>query len=215
MLSASILTGSTNLPFKNFDTYKSFLPFPPGREDAKYKFSFDIRDQDIAINKYEREVRRNVFNHLCVAGMEDLYSGLVLVSIIIDIERVGDYTKNMVELADSTDKILKGGKFEKDLIKVERAVEDTFIRVREVFEKGDEKKAEELLVEYKWVNKTCDEHVHSLLNEKDSKMSSGKAAALTLYFRYLKRINSHMSNIASGRIDPLDQFDFVRGGILE
>ena len=34
------------------------------RDDAKYKFSFDIRDQDIAINKYEREVRRNVLTHL-------------------------------------------------------------------------------------------------------------------------------------------------------
>ncbi|KAF5431345.1 Na+/phosphate symporter [Candidatus Methanophagaceae archaeon] len=178
------------------------------RDDAKYKFSFDIRDQDTAINKYEREVRRNVFNHLCVAGMEDLNSGLILVSIIIDIERVGDYTKNMVELAESLDKILKGGKFEKDLHKVEEAVEDTFKRVREILEEGDDKKAEDLLFEYNWVNKVCDKHVSDLLNKKENKMSSAKAVALSLYFRYLKRINSHLRNVATSVVNPFPRIGF-------
>jgi len=178
------------------------------RDNAKYKFSFDIRDQDIAINKYEREVRRNVFNHLCVAGMEDLNSGLVLVSIIIDLERVGDYTKNMVELAESIDKVLKGGKFEKDLHRVENAVEDTFKRVREILEEADDKKAEDLLIEYIWVNKICDQHVSDLLNKKDSKMSNAKAVALGLYFRYLKRINSHLRNVATSVVNPFPRIGF-------
>jgi phosphate uptake regulator len=178
------------------------------REDAKYKFSFDIRDQDISVNKYEREVRRKVFNHLCVAGMEDLNSGLVLVSIIIDIERIGDYTKNLVELAETMEKVLKGGKFEGDLVKVENAVEDTFMRVREIFEQGDDKKAADLLVEYKWVNKVCDKHVYDLINEKDKKISSGKAAALSLYFRHLKRINSHLQNVASSVANPFPRIGF-------
>jgi Na+/phosphate symporter len=178
------------------------------RDNADYKFSFDIRNQDIAINKYEREVRRNVFNHLCVSGMGDLNSGLVLVSIIIDIERVGDYTKNMVELAEIIDKILKGGKFEKDLHKVEKAVEDTFKRVREVLEEADDKKAAKLLTEYKWVNKMCDQHVSDLLNKKETKMSSTKAVALSLYFRYLKRINSHLRNVASSVVNPFPRIGF-------
>jgi Na+/phosphate symporter len=178
------------------------------RFDADYQFSFDIRNQDIAINKYEREVRRNVFNHLCVSGMEDLTSGLILVSIIIDIERIGDYTKNMVELAESINKVLKGGKFEKDLHKVEIAVEDTFKRVRELLEKADDKMAEQLLKEYKWVNKVCDMHVHDLLNKKKTKISSAKAVALSLYFRYLKRINSHLRNIASSVVNPFPRIGF-------
>ena len=51
------------------------------------------------INAYEREVRRKVFTHLAVTGERDLHAGLVLVSVVIDIERIGDYTKNIVELA--------------------------------------------------------------------------------------------------------------------
>ena len=189
-----------------FDMYKEIQTRL--RLDAEYKFSFDIYDQDIAVNKYEREVRRNVFNHLCVSGMEDLNSGLVLVSIIIDIERVGDYTKNMVELAESIDKVLKGGRFEKDLKKVEDAVEDTFKRVREILEEADDKKAEDLLIEYKWVNKLCDEHVADLLNKKEKKISSAKAVALSLYFRYLKRINSHLRNVASSVVNPFPRIGF-------
>ena len=101
-----------------------------------------------------------------------------------------------------------GGKFEKDLKKVEKAVADTFKRVREVLEEADDKKAEELLLEYKWVNKLCDEHVAHLLNKKVSKMSSARAVALSLYFRYLKRINSHLRNVASSVVNPFPRIGF-------
>lgn len=178
------------------------------REDEKHKFSFDIRNRDIAVNKYEREVRRNIFNHLCVSGMDNLNSGLVLVSIIIDIERIGDYTKNMVELAESQTSVIKGGKYDKDLKRIEKAIEDTFIRIRQIFEDADNKKAEELLLDYKWVNKTCDKHVEDYLNERDRSVSTGEAVALVLYFRYLKRINSHLRNVASSVVNPFHRIGF-------
>jgi phosphate uptake regulator len=178
------------------------------RSDKKYKFSFDIRNQDMEVNKYEREVRRNVFNHLTLAGMEDLNSGLVLVSIIIDIERIGDYTKNMVELAEFSDQVLQGGKFENEIKKVEAAVEDSFIRVRKIFEEADDKSAEALLIEYKWVNKVCDKQLKHLIAEKDAKISSGEAVALALYIRFLKRINSHLRNVASSVVNPFPRLGF-------
>ena len=69
------------------------------REMDINELEIDIHDRDIEVNKYTREVRRNVLSHLTVAGTDDLYSGLLLVSIIIDVERIGDYTKNIVEMA--------------------------------------------------------------------------------------------------------------------
>jgi len=178
------------------------------RKDKKYTFSFDIRDQDLAVNKFEREVRRRVFNHLCVSGIEDLNSGLILISIIIDLERIGDYTKNMVELSESLDSCLHGGKFNEDLTKIEKALEDTFKRVRLSFELGDEDDAGALLDEYKWVNKLCDQRTNDYLNEKDQTISSGESVALTLYFRYLKRINSHLRNVASSIVNPFHRIGF-------
>ena len=70
------------------------------RESETAELPIDVRKKDKQINKYEREVRRNVLTHLTVAGTANLVPGLVLVSIVIDVERIGDYTKNIVDLAE-------------------------------------------------------------------------------------------------------------------
>ena len=59
----------------------------------------DIYAMDRKINRFERDVRRKVMTHLAVGGKDDLGSGLILVSVVIDIERIGDYTKNIYDLA--------------------------------------------------------------------------------------------------------------------
>jgi phosphate transport system protein len=180
------------------------------RETDINKLDINIYDRDIEVNKYEREVRRNVLSHLTVAGAHDIYSGLLLVSIIIDIERVGDYTKNIVELAMNHPAKLDGGIFEADLKRIEAAVEDTFRRVRKVFETTDVEEAEKLLSDYQWVNRDCDQHVVDYIKGSDKTISTGDAVSLALYFRYLKRINSHLRNIATGVVNPFDQIGFKR-----
>jgi phosphate transport system protein len=180
------------------------------RERNDNKLAEHIYDQDIAVNKFEREVRRKVLSHLAVSGSTDLYSGLVLVSIIIDVERIGDYTKNIVEMAQNHPPKLTGGLYEDDLAKVETAVNDVFTRVREIFEVADAGKAEQLLVEYQWINKVCDQHAIDYLNERDRTISSGDAVALSLYFRFLKRINSHLRNVATSVVNPFDKIGFYR-----
>ena len=61
--------------------------------------SFDIRKADLKINEFERSVRRKVMTHLAVSGTDDLGSGLILISVVTDIERIGDYTKNIYDLS--------------------------------------------------------------------------------------------------------------------
>ena len=176
------------------------------REDKDV--DLNIRDQDLEINKYEREVRRNVFNHLVVGGKADLPSALVLVSIIVDIERIGDYTKNIVELAIDHPGKLKGGRFEKNLQRVEAAVEDNLIKTRACFETGDKKSALKLLKEYKWVNDVCDDSLIALIKEDDKDIRSGDSVALGIYFRWLKRINSHLRNITTSVVNPFDRIGY-------
>ncbi|MCW8849796.1 MAG: PhoU domain-containing protein, partial [Melioribacteraceae bacterium] len=69
------------------------------RNTDSNKIDIDINDEDIKVNKFQREVRKDVFNHLNMAGTESLSSDLVLVSIVIDLERIGDLTKNIIEVA--------------------------------------------------------------------------------------------------------------------
>ena len=174
----------------------------------KAKTSLRYTDRDAEVNRYQREVRRHVFKHLTTRGVERLPSGLVLVSIVINIERIGDYTKNMIELAMNHSRRLHGGKFETDLQRVETAVEDNFIRTKSCFESADEKTALQLLKEYEWVSRVCDDCLFRLIKEDDKNIGSGDAVSLALYFRWLKRINSHLRNISSSVVNPFDRIGF-------
>ncbi len=179
------------------------------REMDISQLDIDIYERDIEVNKYEREVRRNVLSHLTVAGAADINSGLLLVSIIIDIERVGDYTKNIVELAMNHPARLHGGMFEEDLRKIEVAVEDSFRQVRNIFEASDAKGAEKLLGDYQWVSRLCDQRVIDYIKGTDKEIPSNDAASLALYYRYLKRINAHLRNVATSVVNPFDQIGFT------
>jgi len=169
---------------------------------------FDINNEDLAVNKYQREVRKDVFNHLTLTGVDQLSSGLVLVSIVIDLERIGDFTKNIVELAVNHAARLRGGKCEEDLVKIENAVEDSFKRTIECFKNADEEIGRALLKDYKWVSKTTDQCLMDLVNEVDDTIKVGSAVSLALYFRSLKRINGHLRNITTSVVNPFHRIGF-------
>jgi len=167
-----------------------------------------IRDKDVEVNKYEREVRRDVFKHLAIGGVSDLTSGLILVSIIIDIERIGDYAKNMVELALNHPGKLKGGKFEKELLKIENDVDEQFKQTRHCFEFCDSRQGKKTMDRFFWINKACDRLVLGLVRGEEINIGHGDAVALALYIRQLKRINSHLRNIISSIVNPFDRIGF-------
>jgi phosphate transport system protein len=176
------------------------------REDTEV--NLQVKETDKKVNSYEREVRRMVFNHLAIQGTADLPSGLVLVSIIIDIERIGDYAKNMVELALDHPGKLHGGKFEEEIVRIEEALENNFVQTKKCFKEGNSAAAFELLQKFAWVNDSCDNIDMALVKEEDVSIKPGDAAALALYTRWLKRINSHLRNITTSVVNPFDRIGF-------
>jgi Na+/phosphate symporter len=190
-------------------TYKMFLSSKEVlRETEHTKVEVDLSDEDIEVNKYQREVRKDVFNHLILTEGEQLSSGLVLVSIVIDIERIGDYTKNIVEIAQNHPQRLHGGMFEDDLIRIEESVDENFRRTIDVFKHSDEEAARQLIKEFKWIPKTSDKDLMELVQARDSSISSGSSAALALYFRSLKRINGHLRNVTTSVINPFHRIGY-------
>ena len=90
------------------------------RSSDSAEIEIDIYAMDKKINEFERDVRRKVMTHLAIGGKDDIGSGLVLVSVVIDIERIGDYTKNIYDLAVNHPKKLEGGVVEDRLQKIEK-----------------------------------------------------------------------------------------------
>jgi len=178
------------------------------RETETSLAKYDINDQDSEVNKYQREVRKDVLNHLLMAGTDELVSGMVLVSIVIDIERIGDFTKNIVEIAQNHPQRLHAGEFEDELIKMENAVSDSLDRTIDCFKNSNEVAAAQLLREYKWIPKACDKKIGSLVRGEDTSLTSGGAVALAIYIRALKRIFAHSVNVATSIVNPFHRIGF-------
>ncbi len=178
------------------------------RQSDTAELSFDIEAKDIKINKFEREVRKKVLTHLAVSDVSDLNLGLILISIVIDIERIGDYTKNIAEMAQIHPGRLEGDQWEEMLQKNEKIVSDSFGKLIEAFEKSESEIARILHDELWRVKKECDACVYKLLSDESLKIKTNDAVAIALYMRYLKRVASHLMNIATSLVNPFHKLGY-------
>ncbi len=201
---------NTTLTMLEFD-YKMFLA---SSETLRLKdtaeLPFNIHQTDRKINKYEREVRRNVLTHLTIAGTQNIVPGLVLVSIVIDVERIGDYTKNIAELAMKHPARLKAGSFEKELTEIEDVIRDHFPKVLQVLAKQDKELGRSVMQRENVTAKKSDKLVSDIItqNNKSKSLSTEDAVVLALYARFLKRINGHLNNIATAIVNPFPRIGF-------
>ncbi|MCK4858179.1 MAG: hypothetical protein KAT58_09440 [candidate division Zixibacteria bacterium] len=169
----------------------------------------DIYEKDKTINKYQREVRRKVITHLTIVGSEQsLTAGLILTSIIIDVERMGDYSKNIVELAQAHPKRLEAGIFEETLVHIESEVTRKFDHAEKSFGDSDVELAQKLMAEHKPLSIECDRMIADIIQEKYKTLSPGEAVVLALYIRFLKRISSHLTNIVSSVANPFPRIGY-------
>lgn len=179
------------------------------RESDDAELSEDIRKLDKKVNKYEREVRRKVMTHCVVQGASELPSGMVLVSVVIDIERVGDYCKNILQLAQYHPQRLAVSPFEALLTEVEEEVKERFDRTIEVLRSHDVEGARQLMGTYRAeIGRACDQVVKEIVENKYADLDPGEAAALALYARYLKRISAHLTNTVTSVVNPFHRIGF-------
>ncbi len=172
------------------------------------ELKIDFRKKDLMINEYEREVRKKVLTHLSITGQMNISPGLVLTSIIIDIERIGDYTKNIVELALNHPQRLNGGDFEPELAQVEESLISIFDKLINAFKKTDVQTAREIMKRSSEITKKCDEWVCLLIRGESIPHNPSDAVCLALYIRYLKRVCAHLRNISSSIVNPFHRIGY-------
>jgi phosphate transport system protein len=178
------------------------------REHDDARIELDIYAKDQLINAYEREVRRKVLTHLALTSSQSIAAGLALVSIVIDIERIGDLAKNIVDLALNHPGKLTCGTLEEDIRKIETTVKTMFTLLIEALPNGDEGKAKEVMSEHWWIARRSDEILNVLIKRNEPDLVCNEAVATALYVRFLKRISAHLMNIASSVVNPFDRIGF-------
>lgn len=178
------------------------------RHSDTAEMELDIYEMDRRLNSFERDVRRKVMTHLSMGNTADISSGLTLVSIVIDLERIGDYSKNIHDLARSHPKRLDAGPLEADLAAVEKTALENFRRTVKAFKTGDIDEARRLMEEYK-------EDISKQVRECEEKLVAGEvelpaaeAVTVALYMRFLKRIAAHSRNLISSIVNPFDRIGY-------
>ena len=179
------------------------------RGPDKQEYPLNIYEMDKKINHFERDVRRKIMTHLTVNPQQDLSSGLVLVSVVIDIERMGDYTKNIYDLAVQYPEKLSTGQYEGTISKMEEDVRNFLNQTIDAFKNQDVELGRKLMDEYKTeISSVSNEIVNQVVASKDSELSAGQASALCLYLRYLKRISAHSRNLVSSIVNPFERIGY-------
>ena len=179
------------------------------RKSDSADIDIDIFAMDKKINEFERDVRRKIMTHLAVGSREDVGSGLVLVSVVIDIERIGDYTKNIYDLAVNHPKKLNGGSVENRLAEIEKTSFNLFKESTQAFKNQNIQKARGLMGYYKEnISTQSDAITNDIISGKISDLNTGSASAVGLYARYLKRIAAHSRNLISSIVNPFERIGY-------
>ncbi len=168
----------------------------------------DIYERDRQLNKYERSVRRKILTHFSVSPKPDINMGLVITSIVIDIERIGDYTKNIVELAVALPEPFDGGELHDEILDLERIVDAMFSDIVPALEESNVDLARKILQAHKNVSARVERGLQLLRSDQVLQGRSGKAVTAALYLRYLKRVSAHLKNVATSVLNPYHRIGF-------
>ena len=212
-----------------FDWFKRFAPdldsleemsrrFEQMLEDGRHAFDLaatallsggdpdvvrkDLFETDARINHTEIAVRRMLLVHGAVHGRQHLPELLVMMSVLKDAERIGDYAKNIFDVAVRSTEFGPEGVRE-ELIAHKDNISKILVRTRNLYHERDQEAARTLLADCDAIQDACDERVHTLLE-----VAGQNCVAGALSNRYFKRIASHAGNIATSLVMPVDKLDF-------
>lgn len=182
------------------------------REEKQNKVIKVLKKRDVEINNYQRDVRRKVLTHFVVSeDVANFSNGLILVNMVVDIERVGDYAKNILDLAISTKGTVVAENISPKLKLIEDEVLDRFDKTIEALTINDANVAKFLMKTHKkTVTKIADKLVDQVLSGELTFGDESKTASVVLYARYLKRIASHLTNITTTIVNPIDSIGYKK-----
>ena len=166
-----------------------------------------VINEDDHIDKTELEIERYcvelIRREAPMAG--DLRRIISALHIAGELERIGDYAKNLSEVVDIYPGELPDDDVVAELREIRAAVEAGFEAASKVFVESDRETALGLIRK----GKDSAQRADGLLSRiAQLNYDSGKTTALVLGARYYKRINGHLINVLSSVVMPLHKVDY-------
>jgi phosphate transport system protein len=165
----------------------------------KAKEKEDIYAIDKKLNELEINVRKKILEHLSINPSQDITPSLVLVTLVVDIERIGDYSKNLIEVSHMYPKPLKGKYIEK-IKKLEEKVQIYFEKTIKAYKEQNETEGKEITEKLSELVTESQKLLETLI--EDTSLTSKEGIIYSLLARHLKRVFSHLRNVCSGIVNP-------------
>ena len=158
------------------------------------------------VNALERVIRRSLMTHLAIPGNSaDAPYSLLLMSLVKDVERLGDYAKNLSEIVEIGPNVLPEGQELDELKTIRQQVESAYQACANVVLSSRRGEATELIQKGRETARRCDRLV-TTIGQRD--YDAATTTAFILGTRYYKRINAHVLNVLSSVVMPLDKIDY-------
>ena len=165
----------------------------------------DLDDMDDVVDEGERMVRRTVLQHLTVNPKQDLVASLILVSIVQDVERIGDFARGLAEVARLANKP-RGGPWAADLRSLAHRLRPMFEICAQAFREDNVEQARIVVSNHVKLKKDLIVYTSRVAA---SDLPADMAVTYSAAVRILRRVSAHLSNIASTVVQP---FDRIRHG---
>jgi len=163
----------------------------------------ELRSSDQRVNELQRALRQELAVHTSVHGGVDTPAVLVYLSIVKDVERLGDYAKNLVDLARD------GANFSTlpDQVEWRRLAMEVSAYIgaaATAFASRDDDASRRLVEPAVARMADFDRRVTALVRGDDA---GPQSVARALAYRYLKRVVAHLTNVLTAVVSPVDKLD--------
>jgi phosphate uptake regulator len=168
----------------------------------------ELFDTDVRVNQLQRQIRQQVVLQLSGSESSDIPHGLLLMSLVKDAERLGDYAKNLAEVHDLCQRgpgDLPAGPFQVELRRIADFVETLTADVLRIYQDDDRARAQSLSIEGKKITRACEALIGGVAG---SPLDAAIAVDLVLAARFYKRITGHLLNLLSSVLMPLHELDY-------
>ncbi|MHC4712961.1 MAG: PhoU domain-containing protein [Planctomycetota bacterium] len=165
----------------------------------------EVRRRDKEINRTQRLIRRQVVEHLTVEAGVDVPACLILMSIVKDAERLGDYMGYLFKVARICPDGAKTEGFADEIARLEEEVARMMADAKKALADSDEDLARNVMAREETIKDGCDA---MLENISKAQLPSERIVAVTLISRYLRRLIGHTANIASSVVNPVERLDY-------
>lgn len=172
-------------------------------QQVDYSIKKGISKIDRQLNDKKRVVRQMVYEHLAISGASDLLKSIQFFSIVSDIERIGDYVKNLAEVLDYIPKkLVINEPYQKRFHQMVTGTKKMFEKTEKAVKDFNDSEATDAIVKYQNLSSICESIIEDIIKSNGDTVSKSDVRLLMMA-RYTKRVNAHLKNVAETLKNPL------------